>query len=186
MRVWLALISLLLATSPGIAQDDVRFGKPGHGGPGCPASSPSVALSRQSLTVRFDRYEVAGGGSSRRSFDRKSCNLAIPFSVPAHRSVAVVGIEYRGHSRLPPGAEGLINGEYFVAGRHVPGRTHAFVGPQQGPFTLTSRLAASSIVWSACGATGNLRANTSLRLHAGGKASLELNTLVVGFKSRRC
>jgi hypothetical protein len=191
MQAWLLALFMVMTSLPVFAQSDLTFGKPGYGGPGCPAGTASVAFGgdKQSLRIGFDRYEVSAGGNTRRSFDRKSCNLAIPIKVPAHKSVSVVAILYRGFNRLPPDAKGQVRFGFFVAGEQGPVLTRAFNGPQHGPFSFNEKLTASSTVWSACGTDVNLRTNTSLRVNTVGssaRSSLEVKTALIRFQWRNC
>lgn len=187
MRGLLLALSIVAISLPAHAQSGLSLGKPGYGGSGCPAGTASVVLSRdkKSLSLRFDRYEVEAGGSGR-TFDRKSCNLAIPLRVPSGLSVAVVAAEYRGVNRLPAGAEAQFRTEYFFAGGRGPVLSRTFEGPLQGRFSFGDRVTARSAVWSACGADVILRANTSLRVSTtGGRIasssvrSQQINTAVV-------
>lgn len=166
MRAWVLALFIVVVTLPAYAQTGLRLGKASYGGTGCPAGTAAVALSadKKSLSLRFDRYQVAAGGS--RSFDRKGCNLAIPLSVPKGISVSVVAVDYRGVNRLPAGAKAQFRAEYFFAGGRGPVLTRAFDGPQQGRFALSDTITAR--VWSACGADVILRTNTSLRVSTSG------------------
>src|SRR5690606_12661462 len=89
------VIAMLLTGSAAYAQDGITLGPPGYGGTGCPGGSVSVTLSpdNTSLSLLFDRYVVEAGGSTGRSFDRKSCNLAIPVHVPQGLSVSIISID---------------------------------------------------------------------------------------------
>lgn len=162
MRALLLALFIIAISLPAYAQSGLRMGKASYGGTGCPAGTAAVTLSadKKSLSLRFDRYQVAAGGS--RSFDRKSCNLAIPLSIPQGISVSVVAVDYRGFNRLPAGAKAQFRAEYFFAGGRGPVLTRAFDGPLQGRFALSDTIAAE--VWSACGADVILRTNTSLRV----------------------
>lgn len=171
MRAWLLALSIIAISLPAYAQSGLSLGKPSYGGTGCPAGTASVALSgdKKSISLRFERYEVEAGGGSGRTFDRKSCNLAIPLSVPSGISVAVVGAQYRGVNRLPAGAEAQFRAEYFFAGGRGPVLSRAFNGPLQGRFSFGDEVTARSAVWSACGADVILRTNTSLRVGTTGR-----------------
>lgn len=166
MRTWLLALSIIAISLPAYAQSGLSLGKANYGGTGCPAGTAAVALSsdKKSLSLRFDRYEVAAGGGTGRTFDRKSCNLAIPLRVPSGLSVAVVAVQYRGVNRLPAGAKAQFRAEYFFAGGQGPVSTRTFNGPLQGRFSFADKLTAKSTVWSACGADVILRTNTSLRV----------------------
>jgi hypothetical protein len=66
------------------AAGDISLGKPGYGGTGCPEGTVSATLSpdAKSLSLLFDHYQISVGGATGKSFDRKSCNIAIPVHVP--------------------------------------------------------------------------------------------------------
>lgn len=166
MRAWVLALFIVAISLPVYAQAGLRLGKASYGGTGCPAGTAAVTLSadKKSLSLRFDRYEVAAGGS--RSFDRKSCNLAIPLGVPQGISVSVVAVDYRGINRLPVGAKAQFRAEYFFAGGRGPVLTRAFDGPLQGRFAFSDTIGAK--MWSACGADVILRTNTSLRVSTSG------------------
>lgn len=148
------------------AQDDIRLGVPGYGGTGCPSGSVSTTLSpdEKSLSLIFDEYAVSAGGTTGRSFDRKSCNVAIPVHVPQGYSVAVLAVDYRGFNHLPAGASSQFNVEYFFAGSRGPAFRRNFGGPLDSDYTISNELQAESVVWSACGADVNLRTNSSMRI----------------------
>jgi len=168
----LAVMALLLALPAQAAS--LTLGKPGYGGTGCPGGTASVSLSRdgKSLTLRFTRYAVSAGGATGRTFDRKSCNLAIPVRVPAGKSVSILAIDFTGYNSLPASAKSEFRVEYFLAGGQGPVLTRGFNGPKQGTFKTTDRLTARSVVWSACGAGVTLRTNSSLKVTtSGGRAA---------------
>jgi hypothetical protein len=80
----------LVLSAPAFAtHDDISLGEPGYGGTGCPDGTVSVTLSpdQKSLSLLFDQYQVEVGGDTGKSFDRKSCNIAIPVHVPQGLSV---------------------------------------------------------------------------------------------------
>ena len=83
LKIAMAFAAVLLSASFAHA-DDISLGLPGFGGTGCPGGSVSATLSpdAKSLSILFDEYQVAAGGDTGKSFDRKSCNIAIPVHVP--------------------------------------------------------------------------------------------------------
>ncbi len=168
LLVGLALAALCIpAHAAGIS-----LGKPGYGGNGCPAGTADVALGAggKTLTLRFDSYQASAGGSSGKSLDRKTCNLAIPVKVPAGKSVSIIAIDFRGQSRLPAGASARFSAEYFLAGSSGPKFVRNITGPKTGAFTSSDKLTAK--VWSACGTDVILRTNSSILVKAsGGKAA---------------
>jgi hypothetical protein len=188
-------LSALAAAGPASA-DDISLGIPGYGGSGCPAGTVSTTLSPdgKSLSLIFDQYEVSAGGATGRSFDRKSCNVAIPVHVPNGYSIAVLAVDYRGFNHLPHGAMSQFNVEYFFAGSRGPAFRRTFRGAQEGDYLIQNELLAESLVWSPCGADVNLRTNASLRVNTVGNReasatvdSQDVNAAIVyHVQMRRC
>ena len=164
-----ALSGLALANSANAAPEDITLGIPGYGGNGCPAGTVSTVLSPDatSLSLIFDQYEVSAGGETGRSFDRKSCNVAIPVHVPGGYSVGVLSVDYRGYNHLPSSrSQSQFQVEYFFAGGRGPTFRRTFNGALDSDYTITNEIVAESMVWSACGADVNLRTNASMRLNS--------------------
>jgi hypothetical protein len=168
MKKLLAIAALLIAGSfANLAQaDDIRLGKPTYGGTGCPAGTAAAALTddRKSLTIVFDQFFVEAGGETNKSFARQVCNVAIPVHVPQGLSVSILAIDYRGFNDLPSGAKSTFGVEYFFAGVRGPTFTKNFNGPLSKDYTITNKLTAQALVWSACGADVILRTNPSIRV----------------------
>jgi Domain of unknown function (DUF4360) len=166
MNKSILMFSAILLSAPVIAAGDISLGEPGYGGTGCPAGSVSVTLSpdAKSLSLLFDQYVVSVGGDTGKSFDRKSCNIAIPVHVPQGLSVSVLKIDYRGFNHLPQGTSSQFNVEYFFAGTRGPSFQRKFHGPVDADYFINNELTAEAIVWSGCGADVNLRTNSSMRV----------------------
>ncbi|WP_113247475.1 DUF4360 domain-containing protein [Pararhizobium sp.] len=147
--------------------DDISLGVPGYGGSGCPSDSVSATISPdgKALSLLFDNYVVEAGGETGKSFDRKTCNVAIPVHVPQGRSVSVLAIDYRGFNQLPRGARSQFNVEYFFAGARGPSFTQTFTGPREKDYLISNKLVADALIWSACGEDVNLRTNSSIRVN---------------------
>ena len=163
-RFLLALAALGFST---VAHaDDISLGQPSFGGNGCPGGSVSTTLSPDSkaLSILFDQYQLAVGGTSGKAFDRKSCNVAIPVHVPQGRSISILDIDYRGFNHLPKGATSQFNVEYFFAGSRGPSFRKSFNGVLDSDYTISNSLTADALVWSACGVDVNLRTNSSIRV----------------------
>jgi hypothetical protein len=157
-------LAILTAVSIQANAQGLRLGQPAYGGTGCPAGSASVNLSpdETELSILFDSYVVEAGGTSGRRVDRKSCNVSIPVSVPQGYSVAIFQVDYRGFNLVPRGGMARFDAEYFWAGARGPRQTRMFAGPIQDNYTLSDMLVATTLVWTPCGASVNLRANTSM------------------------
>lgn len=166
MKSYAFLLSTIILSAPVFAADDISLGKPGYGGTGCPEGTVSATLSpdAKSLSLLFDQYQIAVGGTTGKSFDRKSCNIAIPVHVPQGMSVSVLKIDYRGFNHLPTSASSQFNVEYFFAGTRGPAFQRIFRGAIDEDYLINNELTAESVVWSGCGADVNLRTNSSMRV----------------------
>jgi hypothetical protein len=166
-KVYLSLACLFLfclCTTVFASTPDIRLGVPSYGGTGCPVGSASVTLApdRHSLSILFDQFLAEAGGSTGKSLDRKSCNIAVPVHVPQGFSISLFKIDYRGYVNVPVGGEGRFNVEYFFAGARGPAFQKTWNGPEDREYLLTNTLAAGAVVWSPCGQAVNLRVNSAM------------------------
>jgi hypothetical protein len=166
MKTSILLFSALIVSAPAFATGDISLGEPGYGGTGCPDGTVSVTLSpdQKSLSLLFDQYQMSVGGETGKSFDRKSCNIAIPVHVPQGLSVSILKIDFRGFNHLPYSATSQFNVEYFFAGTRGPAFQRKFSGPLDEDYLINNELTAKAVVWSSCGADVNLRTNSSMRV----------------------
>jgi hypothetical protein len=171
------IVGVLLLSSALLLADDIYLGQPGYAGTGCKPGSVSATLSPDSkeLSILFSEYEVEVDGKNRTG--RKTCNVAIPVHVPQGLSVSILQIDYRGYNSLPRGANAQLSAEYFFAGAQGPKVVRDFNGVLDDEYTVTDKLLASAIVWSACGADVNLRANTAMRVKTGFQGGQALSTV---------
>ena len=146
------------------ANAQLKLGQASYGGTGCPAGTASVMLSpdRTELSILFDNYVAEAGSTTGRRLDRKSCNLTVPVTVPNGYSVAIFQVDYRGFNIIPRGAQNRFDVEYFWAGARGPKISRIFSVPIDDSFTLTDNLIASSVIWTPCGQSVNLRVNSSM------------------------
>jgi hypothetical protein len=163
--VSLVMTALMLTVAAVQAEaQSLTLGQPAYGGTGCPAGSASVTISPDStaLSILFDSYIAEAGNTTGRRVDRKSCNIAIPVNVPNGYSVAVFQVDYRGFNSVPGnGAYTRMNAEYFWAGSQGPTFARTWQGPSNSDFTFSNGLIATALVWTPCGASVNLRVNSS-------------------------
>lgn len=179
MRTLLMVFVCMFAWQSARAADEIKLGYPGYGGNGCPAGSASVTLSpdQTQLSILFDQYIVEAGGSTGKAIDRKSCNIAIPVTVPQGWSISLFQVDYRGFNSLPVGARATMNAEYFFAGSRGLRYSTMFRGPQAEDYMITDSMLAEALVWSACGATTNLRVNSSMMVQTNGRREQALSTV---------
>lgn len=194
-KLLLTLVGVLSTLSLKAQAQEIRLGQPAYGGTGCPAGSASVTLSpdQSALSILFDSYVAEAGGGRR--VDRKSCNISVPVEVPSGYSVAVFQVDYRGFNSIPYGAQSRFDAEYFWAGARGPRISRIFRGPVSDVYTVTDGLLASTMVWTPCGASVNLRVNTSMMALSNARSEQTLATvdsadissgLVYHLQWRRC
>lgn len=176
-RVLLSTFVLLAALSAEASR--LSLGQPGYGGTGCPAGSASVTLSpdQQALSILFDSYVMEAGESTQKTVDRKSCNVTIPVQVPQGYSVSVFQVDYRGYNLVPRGGQARFDAEYFWAGSRGPKISRIFSGPINDNYTITDRLLANTLVWTPCGASVNLRVNTSMMVRTNAYREQAMSTV---------
>lgn len=167
MRV-LSMVLSTLVMAAGLsahAQAGLRLGQPAYGGTGCPGGSASVTLSpdETALSILFDSYLAEAGSGTGKNMDRKSCNISIPVQVPSGYSVAIFQVDYRGFNLIPAaGAYTRLDTEYFWAGSRGPRFARTYSGPMADNYTQSDGLIAHTLVWTPCGASVNLRVNSSI------------------------
>ena len=185
-----------IAANHALAQG-LKLGAAAYGGTGCPSGSASVMVSpdETAVSILFDSYVAEAGYTTNRSVDRKSCNITIPVSVPQGYTVSIFQVDYRGFNSVPVGASTRFDAEYFWAGSRGPRLTKLFRGPVIDNYTLTDELLATTLVWAPCGASVNLRVNTSMVAQSNSQFDQTLGTvdsaditsgLIYHLKWKRC
>ncbi|MGZ3770019.1 MAG: DUF4360 domain-containing protein [Bdellovibrio sp.] len=176
-KIFLTLAGVLSVVSLKAQADNIKLGEPGYGGTGCPAGSASVTLSpdQTALSILFDNYVAEAGGARR--VDRKSCNISVPVQVPQGYSVAVFQVDYRGFNSVPRGGQSRLDAEYFWAGERGPRVSRTFVGPVNDNYTVSDGLIATALVWTPCGASVNLRVNSSMMAMSNAQGEQTMSTV---------
>ena len=179
MKKFLLALGLVVGASSAHAQNGLQLGLPEHGGTACPQGTVSATVSPDGneVSILFDQYVVEAGGSTGKSLDRKSCNIAIPVRVPQGYSVSIFQVDYRGFASIPYGGRGQFNVEYFFAGSRGLRANKALRSGSQSDYLFSDRLEASALVWSACGASTNLRMNTSMLVSSNARREQAMATV---------
>jgi Domain of unknown function (DUF4360) len=163
-------ISIATSMTPGLATptSKVEIMGAGYGGNGCPANSASVTVSPngQELSILFDKF-IADGNNPRES--RKSCNLSIPIKVPQGYQISFYDADYRGY--VAPATTAKLRAEYFFAGARGPVFSRSFSGETN--YNVRDKLATVADVWSACGASANMRVNAAMVARGKGTATVD-------------
>jgi hypothetical protein len=134
-------------------------------GSGCPAGSWDAAISPdgQQFTVSFDQYEaIVNPGQA---IAVKDCTLAIDLRAPGGLTFAVSNFSYKGYAWLDsPGMSARQTAKYYFSGNPIAGvdNSTTMQGPFEDSFDFTDTVA--ELVWSPCGPTRRLNAQTRLVL----------------------
>ena len=164
--LFVAGISPVFATKPAI--NKVAITGASYGGSGCPNQSASVSVSPdgQALSILFDKFAALGNNPAE---SRKSCNLSIPIKIPQGFQISLYDADYRGY--IAPSTVGNLRAEYFFAGNRGPVFSRTFRGEDN--YNVRDHLATVADVWSACGASVNMRVNASMAARGPGMATLD-------------
>ncbi len=158
--------ALLFLSCLGHAQllPGVKLGEPSYGGTGCPAGSASVSLSpdQDEISILFDSFVAEAGGDTRRTVDRKACELSVPLEIPQGYSATVIQTDFRGFNLVSRGGMNRLNTEYFWAGARGPSYSNMYRGPQNDDYFATNGVVASGVVWTPCGMSTNLRIRATI------------------------
>ena len=135
-------------------------------GSGCGEGSVNVISSTDGNTVTILFSEYFAETFEDDTFDRKSCNLAIPFNINPDKQVGLYAIDYRGYTYVPEedGSETTFQIEYFFAGLKGPivKRTYE----EEEDIVISDKV---PLLWSPCGGSEIFRINTSIRARKGSK-----------------
>lgn len=177
IMILIAALSLGCKSSTGDNVEDVKHKTEGgesiqigeiiYGGNGCPEESVVIEGDRKnnSLNLIFEKYTVSAGlGEGKLA--RKSCNLALPITVPQGLQIGIVSAEFKGFASLPENATARITTEYFSAGEEGVVRNEEYVGTLEEEISIShSALDDGAIVWTPCGQDTNLRMNSRVLLN---------------------
>ena len=141
------------------------FAKVTANGTGCPAGTwdANISPDGKAFTVTFNSYEsVVEPGQS---FNIKDCTLAIDLRSPSGLSYSVSSFHYQGYALLDaPGMTATQTAKYYFQGNPVPAveLRSAMTGPYDNSYVFSDRIGIADMVWSPCGATRRLNAQTRL------------------------
>ena len=153
-------------------------------GTGCPAGTwdASISPDGQAFTVTFSQYEAMLNPGQ--AMQIKDCTLGIDFHSPSGLSFAVSDFYYQGYALLDsPGMTAKQSAKYYFMGNPVPARELRtdLVGPHDDSYLFQDTIGTVDLVWSPCGTTRRLNAQTRLILqnNAQKSGSAYLNTTSV-------
>ncbi len=145
--------------------DDIRLGEPAYGGSGCPAGSAAIVIAPDGnfVGMLFDEFSAEVYEFDARRLQRKSCNVAIPVSVPPGFSVKPNAMEFTGVYDVTMNNYVRFNVESFFAGTMGPTFVHQIQSDDEhGQFALRNDSMPDAVAWSPCGQDVILRLNISV------------------------
>ncbi|MEH1935896.1 MAG: DUF4360 domain-containing protein [Nostoc sp.] len=169
VKAFFAAATLTTASiGPAFAADTVQILGATYNGSGCPINTVTVtpSLDYQTLSVLFNQY-IAVANNVSQSY--RTCNLVIPIKLPQGIQLSIYDADYRGY--VDPATTGKLRAEYFFAGSTGPVFTRNLIG--QNNYLVRDSLATYANIWSGCGATVNMRVNTSMRATGVGIATVD-------------
>ena len=141
-------------------------------GNGCPQGtvSTSVSADRTVVTFGFDAFQTYIGPGLPVTERSKNCQLHLTLAYPGGFQFAVVESTYHGYAILEKGVTGTFYSTYYFsedAASTTTTRTTISGGGvwEQGQvYTKQDQIPTASVIWSPCGATGNLNINNRIGL----------------------
>lgn len=136
-------------------------------GTGCPSGTwdASISADGKAFTVSFSAYEAIV--EPRQVFSIKDCTLNLDLRSPTGLSYTVSSFHYQGYAALDqPGMTATQTAKYYFQGNPVPAAElrSAMTGPYDDSYVFTDNIGVADMVWSPCGATRRLIAQTRLVL----------------------
>lgn len=129
-----------------------------YGGDGCPFGTAEITSNDDGIKLTFASYELQKNTAQP---ERRSCNIAITFTVPLGYSANFGTIAIAGSYHLTDGATTSINTESFFAGSRGPRNDFAYKSDNHG--AIDARFT-PNVGFSACGSAPIFRLNTSIIL----------------------
>jgi len=139
-------------------------------GSGCAGDTAAITVSpdNTAFTISYSEYTAQVGlGTTPLDF-RKNCQISLNVHVPQGYTYAIASTDYRGYSRLAPGASGYQQAKYYFQGYNGTAvARHTFTGPTDGDWQTTDRVGIDALTFLKCGDYRFLNINTELRVSAG-------------------
>jgi hypothetical protein len=136
-------------------------------GTGCPAGTWDAGISDdgKAFTVTFSGYETTV--TPGQAFAIKDCTLSIDLRTPEGFSFSVSSFHYQGYATLDqPGMSAKQTAKYYFQGNPVPAKElrSDMAGPYDDSYVFSDDVGVADLVWSPCGASRTLEAQTRLVL----------------------
>jgi hypothetical protein len=166
----------LVSAPPLLAEDNisalVKAENLAIGGTGCTAKTGRQFLDLDLISnkIELSLYDYTTQLNGTAAFDRKSCNVALPLSIPAGRRLVISLIDLQGQvngSTASPNTA-QVSLEAFLAGSSQPVLTKAL---NLNSGTKSFLMRKTNILATTCGGDTMLRLNSNVIMRRGAKAS---------------
>jgi hypothetical protein len=165
-----AVLGPVLDTPPDPAL--IRITDVSWSGSGCPQGTVSTSLTddRTTVTFGFDAFQTYIGPGLAVQDRSKNCQLHLTLAYPGGFQFAIVESTYHGYAQLEKGITGTFYATYYFsqdAASTTTTRTSiegggVWAGGQV--YTKQDQIPTASVIWSPCGAAGNLNINNRIGL----------------------
>ncbi|KAI9163996.1 hypothetical protein HJFPF1_05631 [Paramyrothecium foliicola] len=141
-------------------------------GNGCPQGTVSTSIStdRTVVTFGFDQFQTYIGPGIPFAERSKNCQLHLNLKYPGGFQFAIVESTYHGYAILEKGVKGDFFSTYYFS-QDAAATTTTRVSIQGGGvweagqvYTKQDQIPTASVIWSPCGANGNLNINNRIGL----------------------
>lgn len=136
-------------------------------GIGCQPGTWDAKISPNGKDVRVVFEGYAAAVEPGQALSVKDCHISVSLSSPTNYSFSVKSFVYEGDVLLDsPGMSAAATARYYFQGNPIPATEQRtdLTGPKNDSFIFTDTLAATEQVWSPCGASRRLNAQTRLFL----------------------
>ena len=183
-NLFLVTFLLILAACDQDPQNvpEFQLGQPVLAGSGCLNSIAHLNDNGTGVMIEFDEFQAEAGGIFSK-LQRKTCSLAVPLDVPKDYQVAIVPGEVKGVANLKENSSLKISMTTFLVGKDPVESKMTLKDSYNGEFKMGGSNNLSSVEFSKCGESTNLRVNLSLLLKSKNKDEIS-NAQVLKFTGK--
>lgn len=174
--------SKVVPATPLIAQDNISqvfsLKDVVLGGNGCSTNSPTrVEFDQEKNVLDISAQNYRAEIWDTKKLDRKSCQIAIPVSLPKKKRLVVSQIDLLGKVEVTKDNTAQISFEAFLAGTTAAAKTRSFTSDGNLPLRGSVLTRRTDVLKSACGKNDIIRINSNIQ--ANGNSPQKISGLTV-------